>query len=186
MDYRETSPFTKKILVISGWRGAGKTTLCQHLVSIARSAGLDVAGLLSPARIKEGQKTGIEVENLRSGERRLLASRLSGELQGIQLGPWTFDNSMFPWGNQVLNSAIPCHLLVIDELGPLEFDSGQGWAEGFKILDSQLYHSAIVVIRPEYVNPFFERWPDAERYVLANHHDADRLAEEFSNWLQRR
>ena len=161
-------PLSPKILLISGWRGVGKTLLCQRLVTAARAAGWDVAGLLSPARVVAGEKTGIEVEDLRSGQQYLLASRLAEELQGTRLGPWTFNDEKFAWGNQVLRSAVPCDILVIDELGPLEFDFGQGWVEGFRVFDSQLYHLAIVVVRPEYVDRFLGRWPDAVESHISN------------------
>ena len=164
-----------QILVISGWRGVGKTTLCQRLVEAARAKGLDVAGLLSPARFEAGQKTGIEVEDLRTRERRLLASLLPGELHGSRLGPWTFDDELFAWGNQVLLSVVPCDLLVIDELGPLEFDAGQGWSMGFWALDSHAYHLAVVVIRPEYLDQFLERWPEVEKITLSNLADLNAL-----------
>jgi len=170
-----------KILVIRGWRGVGKTKLCQRMVAAARAAGWDAAGLISPAKVVAGEKTGIEVEDLRSGHRQLLASCLSCELPGTRLGPWTFNDEMFAWGNQVLRSAVPCDILVIDELGPLEFDFGGGWAEGFQILDSQLYHLAIVVIRPEYADRFLERWPDAVECILSNYSEVDALAARLIN-----
>jgi nucleoside-triphosphatase THEP1 len=171
-----------QILVISGWRGVGKTTLCQRLVDVARAAGWDVAGLLSTPRFVAGQKTGIEVEDLRSGWRRLLASLLENELQeGVRLGPWMFDEDLFAWGNRVLLSAIPCDLLVIDEIGPLEFDKNQGWTESFRILDRRSFRLAFVVIRPEYIDRFMERWPDAERTVLANPNEVNPLSKRLKS-----
>jgi len=170
------STFSHKILVISGWRGVGKTTLCLRVAAEARTAGSDIAGLVSPARFVAGEKTGIEVEDLHSGQRKLLASRLPNELQGTRLGPWTFNDEMFAWGNQVLRSAVPCDILMIDELGPLEFDSRGGWSEGFRVLESLTYHLAIVVIRPEYAGRFLERCPDAVERILSNPNEVDALA----------
>ncbi len=153
------------ILVVSGWRGVGKTTYCCGLVFAARSQGLDVAGLLSPARFAPRSepddplvKTGIEVEDLRSGQRRLLASRLEGELSGRLIGPWMFDETALAWGGAALAAALPCDLLVIDELGPLEFDQRQGWALAFDLLDQRRYRLAVVVVRPEYLARFQQRW----------------------------
>lgn len=155
-----------KILVISGWRGAGKTALCQRLAAQARQAGWAVAGLLSPARFAggstdPGDKTGIYVEDLRRGERRLLASNLPGELHGTRIGAWTFDDALFAWGNEVLRQSAGCDLLVIDELGPLEFDANLGWTEGFTVLEQGAYRWAVVVVRPECLEAFKRRWPGA-------------------------
>ena len=65
--------------LVTGARGAGKTTFCRHLAEQARAAGLDVAGVLSLPRIENGSKTGILACSLRSGETRLLASARAGE-----------------------------------------------------------------------------------------------------------
>jgi len=161
------------ILVVSGWRGAGKTTWCRQLAELGRARGLEVAGLLSPARFAAGfeadgllVKTGIEVEDLHTGQRRLLASRLEGELQGLRLGPWTFDDAVLAWGNQVLATTIACDILIIDELGPLEFDQQQGWSAGFDLIDRRRYRLAAVVVRPEYLAPFQQRWPEAKSISL--------------------
>lgn len=143
-----------KIVVLTGGRGAGKTTTCRRRVEAARLADWDAGGVISPARFEGGGKTGIWAEDLRTGERRLLASRVSGELTGHRLGPWTFDLQALEWGNQVITAAPPCDLLVIDELGPLEFNQNMGWDASFEVLRSQNYALAIVVIRPECIKAF--------------------------------
>lgn len=154
--------------MLTGWRGTGKTTLCQRWVEAARLAGWDVAGVISPARLDGGEKTGIQVENLRTGERRLLASRVAGELVGYNLGPWTFDPLALEWGNQVIAVATPCSLLVIDELGPLEFEQGRGWTISFQVLDRGDYSQALVVIRPECREKFLSRWTQAKEIDITS------------------
>jgi nucleoside-triphosphatase len=143
-----------KIIVITGGRGAGKTTLCRKRIEAARFAGEDIGGIISPARFNGGEKTGIWAEKLRTGERRLLASLATGELSGHSLGPWTFDLQALEWGNQVIVTAPPCDLLVIDELGPLEFNQNMGWNATFEVLRCQNYKLALVVIRPECIEAF--------------------------------
>ena len=53
------------------------------------------------------------------------------------------------WGNRVLASSLPCDLLLIDELGPLEFNLGLGWVSALDLIQSGQYRQALVVIRPE-------------------------------------
>jgi nucleoside-triphosphatase THEP1 len=122
------------LFLLTGGRGAGKTSLLQKLVEAAKQAGWTVCGLLSPARLENGQKTGIHVTDLHSGTRRLLASRIVGDLNGSQIGHWTFDSEAFAWGNELLKHAPPSNLFVLDELGPLEFDRQQGWTTAFDLL----------------------------------------------------
>jgi hypothetical protein len=57
--------------------------------------------------------------------------------------------------------AVPCGLLVVDELGPLEFERAQGWLSGLTALDSGEYELGLVVIRPELMGAALARWPEA-------------------------
>ncbi len=131
MEINSSSP---EIVVLTGWRGAGKTSLLLRLTAQAIKAGWRVGGLLAPARIEDGQKTGIEVADAHTGERRLLASLIQGELHGPRVGNWSFDEGSFVWGDGILRRSLPCDLFVLDELGPLEFEHQQGWSAGFDLL----------------------------------------------------
>ena len=152
------------IWLVSGERGSGKTSLCAAVVRRIRAAGWDVAGLLSPAVTADGRKIGIDVLALRSGARRRLANArlLAQESENdIQTRAWSFDGEALEWGNQVLQTAAPCDLLVIDELGMLEFERGQGWLNGMETVDRGLYRHALVVIRPELLAAAQARWAGA-------------------------
>jgi len=50
-------------------------------------------------------------------------------------------------------------LLIVDELGPLEFIHAKGWLSGLVALDSFRYRLALVVIRPELMEAAQTRWP---------------------------
>lgn len=155
-----------QILIITGERGAGKTNLCQRWVDMARASGWQVTGVLSPARLEAGQKTGIDVVDLSSGERRELAHLVTDSPSQIPCSPirtqkWCFDPTALSWGSGILTAAIPCDLLVVDELGPIEFERHMGWVEGLRAVDSKQYHLALVVIRPELLEAARQRWDSA-------------------------
>ncbi len=147
-------PGHSEIVVVTGWRDVGKTSTCQRAVESYRAAGLTVSGLLSPGRFVEKQKTGFFAHDLCSGETRLVASAVPGELSGIQLGSWTFDARVFDWGNRCLQQADGADVLVIDELGPLEFKRQTGWVASFDLLRRKNYRLALLVIRPECLEAF--------------------------------
>ena len=169
------------LFLLTGGRGAGKTSLLQKLVEAAKQARWTVSGLLSPARLENGQKTGIHVTDAHSGTRRLLASRILGELNGPQIGLWTFDHEALAWGNALLKGVPPSNLFVLDELGPLEFDRQQGWTAAFDLLEKPVAcRLATVVVRPEYVAAFLQRYPRAETVAIQNPSEVDRLARQFS------
>ena len=66
-------------------------------------------------------------------------------------GRFRFDPETLAWGNDVLSQTLPCHLLVVDELGPLELERGEGWVKAFDVLRKPNFVLALVVVRPELV-----------------------------------
>jgi hypothetical protein len=152
------------LILVTGPKDSGKTTLCQRQFELAREAGWDVAGVLSPARLQEGHKLGIETVDLRSGRRRLLAHARepSSAPNGLHTDAWTFDETVMAWGNDVLRAATPCDLLIVDELGPLEFERNRGWTDGLVAVDSGDYRHGLVVIRPQLLPAARARWPHAQ------------------------
>ncbi len=150
------------IWIITGDRQAGKTTFCQQWIDIARKAGWEVSGLLSPAEFIDGLKAAIWVEDLRFGERRLLASLMPTPGLEVRIGKWYFSGQVMEWGNEALKRSSPCDLLVIDELGPLEFDRLEGWQAGLTLVSKGDYQLALIVIRPEYLSQARKLWPSAK------------------------
>lgn len=49
-------------------------------------------------------------------------------------------------------------LLLVDELGYMEFDHGQGIMEAMRVLDQGCYRDAIAVMRPKLLDRARERW----------------------------
>jgi len=152
-------------LLVTGERGAGKTVFCRALVEAVRSlpGPPAVAGVVSPRVYEDGEQVGIDVEDLRTGRRRRLAMlRSPGEpalSEATKL--WRFDEEALAWGNEVLRSAAPCDLLVVDELGPLELEEGRGWLGGLETVDSGAFTAAAVVVRPRLLPEALRRWPAA-------------------------
>ncbi|HEY83524.1 MAG TPA: hypothetical protein G4N96_00215 [Chloroflexi bacterium] len=168
------------LTLLTGPRGAGKTSLCLHKAEKARADGQTVAGLLSPARFERNYKVGIDALDLRSGQRRPLAQRRSkatggapfdlsaslkagfAHLRQLETSNWRFDPDALAWGAEVLRQATPCDLLIIDELGPLEFERRGGWLVALDIITQGDYRHALVVVRPELLEVAQNRWPWAE------------------------
>lgn len=150
------------LYIITGSRGAGKTTFCQAVVNKAREAGLKTAGLLS-LPVFEGQyRTAIEAQDMKTGEKRTLATRSEpGEAEGMHTKHWKFDPEVLTWGNRVLENSTPCDFLLVDELGTLEFEYDRGWQSAFEAVDSRQYAVAMVVIRSELLGEALVRWPHA-------------------------
>lgn len=143
------------IYVITGPRNSGKTTFCQRCVERARACGWRVTGILTVGEWCNGEKLALYACDLHSGEQRLLARRQSVK------EPWEFVAETLEWGNDVFARAVPTDLLIVDELGPLEWCEGRGWTAAFGAIDSGQYRIALVVVRPELIAQVQKRWPHA-------------------------
>ena len=132
------------IILLSGERGAGKSTVCHKTVTLARAQGYTCGGVitLNYANYADDVR---DVLDAGSGQmRRLTVDTASA----VVMGRFRFDPQTMIWGNDVLAHAAPCHLLVVDELGPLEVERGQGWQKAFEVLRGGDFGLALVVVRP--------------------------------------
>lgn len=137
--------------IITGWRGSGKSSFCQAMVDQARQAGWKAAGIISPARERNGIKEFIDAVALSTGEKRLLAAAQRQTGEDFEFGDWFFNQETLAWGNEVIANSLPSDLLVIDEIGPLEFYFSMGWFNALEVIQRTDFRLALVVIRPELV-----------------------------------
>jgi len=147
-----------QVSVLTGEIQSGKTSLCLALVEEARKSGYKIGGLLSPAVYQRGEKTGIDVLDLKTSRRRRLAELNEGQSSDLETIHWAFLPEAVEWGNQALLQAFPCDLLLIDELGPLEFNRGEGWVNGFEAIRRGEFQAALVVVRHSLLEEAHQRW----------------------------
>jgi len=146
--------------ILSAPSGAGKTMLCRRLVTVARSSGWDVAGLITPAVCSGGIKIGIDAVAPRNMASRRLAQNTPSLVFNQPVGrQWHFDSTAVAWGDRQIALSTPCDLLIIDELGPLEFQHSQGWVSAFDALGGGRYRLGIVVVRPDLIAEARQRLP---------------------------
>ncbi len=147
--------------IITGARGAGKTSLCRQIVHEYKQRGISVAGILSHAHLEGGRKTGITLQNLLDDECRLLGSLAPLRNYSLRVGCWYFSEEVLAWGNECLQAAADHDLVVFDECGFLELLYGQGFSAGMDLFDRQSYRLGLVVVRPELSQIAQRRWPHA-------------------------
>jgi nucleoside-triphosphatase THEP1 len=160
-----------KLLLLSGESGVGKTAWCTQLIYEAGSSGISLVGIISPAVFENGIKTGIDLVMLHTGERRRLAGRRndhsSAQLPGSPITlDWFFDPWVLEWGNRHLSKLPKGDLLILDELGPLEFTKNAGLTAGLVLIDSCRFRLMCVVVRPALLAMAQSRWPWAETMDL--------------------
>lgn len=151
-----------RIILLSGDFENGKTTLCLKLHSLLLDRELQAKGVICPPVFEDGIKSGINLMNAATGEQRPLAALRTGSTEGVFTKRWQFIKDSLEWGNEILFASVPCDVLFVDELGPLEFERGEGWQNGLKAVDSRAYLLALVVVRQELTRAALQRWQDAE------------------------
>lgn len=171
-----------RIILLSGKSGSGKTTLCLKLIEKLKAKSFQVSGVVCPPEFNGTKKTGIALLDLRSGEKRALAQLTTPGSRGLQTHKWQFNEDTIGWGNEKLANSVPCDVLVIDELGPLEFERGLGFLNGFTAVESKMYQWAVVVIRPSLLENAITRWPSGQVMVVTPE-SRDTLADELVNHL---
>ena len=162
--------------ILSGPREIGKTTFLKQLIKQTQDLQIRVAGVISPAVVENGQKTAIDLVDLSTSRVKRLANLRMTESQGIYTERWAFSSESLEWGNQILAASIPCDLLIVDELGPIELERGQGWQKGILALSSNQFQAAVAVIRPELLDKAFSLWPQAKLMEITQRNEA-RLAQ---------
>ncbi len=130
-----------RIILLTGGRGAGKSTVCHKTVTLARAQGYACGGVITLSYADDV----LDVLDVGSDHtRRLTVDTASA----VVMGRFRFDPGVMAWGNDVLAHAAPCDLLVVDELGPLEVERGQGWQKAFEVLQGGDFGLGLVVVRP--------------------------------------
>jgi nucleoside-triphosphatase THEP1 len=157
-----------KINLITGERGVGKTILCSTLIEKMKIKEYSVAGIISPGLYHNDVKVGIKAINIKSGENVKLADYSPGWDTENPLRIWKMNSDAISWGNDVLNNSIPCDVLIIDEIGYLEFEKNSGWNNSFKILREKEFKIAFIVVRIDLMGAALSYWEKAQILKIEN------------------
>ncbi len=169
------------IVILTGERGAGKSTVCRETIALAQARRYTCGGVLTLSR----PNGALDVLDVHSGYVRRLTLEPDVSPAVIQ-GCFHFDPETLAWGSDALAHATPCHLLVVDELGPLEIERGRGWLKAFDVLRRTDFGLALVVVRPELIARAQLKLPAGAVTVLAvSAHNRDDLPGVFLEMLER-
>lgn len=171
------------VLILTGQKGVGKSTIASWVVALARVAGLRVDGLLAPPLVTpDGEKIGILGIRLGTGEQRRLADR-QPEKPGERVGPWRFPPEAIEWSLDTVMDALRSQtdLAVVDELGPLELLRGEGLAPVIPLLASCEVPLVLVIVRESLVSALQERLAGCDvRVYRADVDNRERLPEQIA------
>jgi nucleoside-triphosphatase len=157
----------KRLLLITGTPGAGKTTVLLRVVEALKSKGYSVGGMISREARAGGVRVGFEIVDLTTGKHGWLAR--TGQTKGPQVGTYRVNlEDLNIIGVNAIDSALRVSdIVAVDEIGPMELLS-----EAFKNAARAALKSGKLVIaivhwkaRDEFVDKVKSRL-DAETYVV--------------------
>jgi nucleoside-triphosphatase THEP1 len=147
-----------QITLVTGPSGIGKTT---RVTRAAAEYSGSVTGVICPGVYENGTRIQINAHLLRTGEILPLAFTQSPENYAVNTAAWGFNEAAIAAVNQELEQNTGTGLLVIDELGPLEFHRNQGFVSAFSAI-AQHPGPVAIVVRESLLPEARQRWPDAE------------------------
>jgi len=113
----------KRVLLLTGNPGVGKTTVLIKTVNALKESGYKVGGMISREVREGGTRVGFEILDLNSSKRGWLAH--INQKSGKQVGKYRVNiEDLNTIGAQAIMDAVEnCDVIAIDEIGPMELFS---------------------------------------------------------------
>jgi len=113
----------KRIFLLTGSPGVGKTSALSRIVESLKAEGYNVGGMVSREARAGRDRFGFEILNVNTGEKGWLAHVSQNE--GPQVGRYRVNiNDLENIGAKAITSAVKeSDVIVIDEIGPMELHS---------------------------------------------------------------
>jgi len=175
----------KKINLISGERGTGKTQFCERLIKTLIENNLDIQGLISPGIYRNGKRICITVKDISSSKSKRLAVWSPGWDPEYPEREWKMQGEAIIWGNNIISHFSSCDVIIFDEIGYLELEKGTGWSEVFKVLKKGNYTCAFIVVRPSLLKLALAQWPQSNIIRVKNGDDMEKPLQDIVGYLIR-
>jgi nucleoside-triphosphatase len=134
-------PLKKRMLLLTGSPGVGKTTVLLKVVESLKAKGYSVGGMISREVRSRGVRVGFEIWDLSSNARGWLAH--VNQPSGPQVGKYRVNlDDLNGIGVKAIRKAVDkCDVIAIDEVGPMEL-----FSEKFKEAVRRAVESEKVVV----------------------------------------
>jgi len=157
-EIREKKKPGRRIYILSGGKGTGKTIFAKNIAGEMKLKGFPVGGILAE-RVMEGSETrGYDLIDIETGRRDVFLrqdeekwtekiGRFKINTQGLEFG-----NSVLDPGNQERN-----RLVIIDEIGRLELEN-RGWAPALDKLILSPVINILITVRDDFAEAVIRKW----------------------------
>lgn len=145
-----------KIMIITAPKHSGKTTFAHKLIAEFKAKNWPVTGFIAPGNIRNDRRLTINIEDIASGEKKILASRIGEVTDGVyEYGDFVFSKSGLQFAKEALLQYKFGGIVFLDEYGPLEF-ANLGFAADFRLLCASNVAAIFVVVRENLLTRFLE------------------------------
>jgi nucleoside-triphosphatase len=173
--FRGEYALQKRVMLLTGNPGVGKTTVLMKTVNALKNRGICVGGMVSREAREGGTRVGFEILDIGSGRRGWLAH--VNQKAGPQVGKYRVNlGDLNGLGAQAVTDAVEnCDVVAIDEVGPMELFSGKFKEAVRKALESPKLVIAVVHWRADdrLINEAKSR-EDSETFMVT-HENRDKL-----------
>jgi nucleoside-triphosphatase len=134
----------KRVLLLTGSPGVGKTTVLTKTIAVLKERGFKVGGMISRETRQDGTRVGFEILDMGTSRRGWLAH--VNQKNGPQVGKYRVNlDGLDNIGAQaILNALENCDVVAIDEIGPMELFSEKFTDAARRALESSKLVIAVV------------------------------------------
>jgi nucleoside-triphosphatase len=113
----------KRLVLVTGRSGVGKTSVLLRAVDALKAKGYKVGGMVSREIRERGVRVGFEIVDFHTGQRGWLAHVTQST--GPQISKYRVNLSDLNGigASSILNAATDADIIVVDEIGPMELFS---------------------------------------------------------------
>lgn len=156
---------SRKVFIISGGVGQGKTNIMQKISETARAAKIPVGGVLSLRKTENGNTFGYDIHDISSGK-NISFLKLTEGSESRNIGRFTILEEGEQAGKTALSIAQNANkkMVIIDEAGKLELDN-LGWADSITDLMKVQNLDLVISVRDRYTEQLIEKW-NFENYTV--------------------
>jgi nucleoside-triphosphatase THEP1 len=158
---------TRKVLIITGQAGGGKTTCVRKLADLLKENNIPTGGILSEKVRSDSGVIGYNLINIETGESENFL-RLDEERGTEKIGRYTICPAGLKMGNDILSTmlCVVGKLVIIDEVGRLELDD-RGWSDSVSDLLQNRGNNILMTVRDTFMEDIIKKW-DLEEAVIFN------------------
>ena len=155
----------KKVFIVTGTIGEGKTAWLAKLSGLLKERGARVGGILALRIVEEDRTTGYDVSDISTGTRTPFLRHTGSETMGLDR--FTIDDAGYDAGKNALHpeSNRDKDVVIVDEAGPLEL-RGLGWSERLVWLLNETSAILIIAVRKNLMEAVTEKFGLAGSRVI--------------------